>query len=202
MVAVKKLLGRGLMWVLGWRAEVRIPPLKKYIVVGYPHTSTWDFPMFILTMWSLGMKMRWLGKKSLFDGPFGWLFVALGGIPVDRTGGKDMVRQIVQLFTDHEELSFGIAPSGTRAMAECWRSGFYHMAVASNVPLVLGSIDFSRRMGCLMETVHLSGDIRADMDKIRSAYANVQGRNPEMMVPIRLREELEEQDLFTKKQEE
>ncbi|MAY79282.1 MAG: glycerol acyltransferase [Deltaproteobacteria bacterium] len=192
MTAVKKVVGKSLLWVFGWQAEITVDLPKKYIVVGYPHTSTWDFPLFVLTIWSMGIPMKFLGKKSLFVGPFGWLFTALGGLPVDRTGGKDMVKQVAQLFEDHDELSIGLAPSGTRGHAEHLRSGFYHMAAASDVPLVLGSMDFGRRVGCLIDAVHPSGDIGADMDKIRKIYTHIRGRNPELMVPIRLRSELEE----------
>jgi 1-acyl-sn-glycerol-3-phosphate acyltransferase len=192
MIAVKKVLGQSLLWLLGWRTEITLSLPKKYIVVGYPHTSTWDFPLFVLTTWSMGIPMKFIGKKSLFDGPFGWLFTALGGLPVDRTGGQDMVKQVAQLFAEHEELRIGLAPSGTRGHAEYLRSGFYHMAAESNVPLVLGSMDFGRRVGCLMEAVYPSGDVGSDMDKVREIYARIQGRNPERMVPVRLRSEMEE----------
>jgi len=189
MTTVKKWLGRLGLWVLGWRADAQIPDTPKFILVGYPHTSTWDFPLFILTAWALGVKSRWAGKQSLFQGPWGGMFRALGGVPVDRAGGKNMVATVAELFESHERLIFGLAPSGSRSYTSHWRSGFYHMARAANVPLVLGSVDFARRSGCLLEVVHLTGDMGADMDRIRAAYAHVRGRNPERQTPIRLEAE-------------
>jgi 1-acyl-sn-glycerol-3-phosphate acyltransferase len=192
MIVLKMAVGRSLMWLLGWSIEAEIPSARRFIVVGHPHTSTWDFPLFILMLWSINLPLRWIGKKSLFDSSFGRLFYALGGLPVDRSGGKNMVASVAELFQEHEDLALGIAPAGTRKYSPHWRSGFYHMALEAKVPLVLGSIDFKRRVVCILATVHLTGDVSADMDRIRGVYASVEGRNPERKVPVRLSVELEE----------
>ena len=192
MRAVKKIIGRSLLWLLGWKVEAEGMDEPKAIMVGYPHTSSWDFPIFILTMWVLDIRSQWLGKQSLFTGPLGPVFRALGGVPVDRSGGKNMVQAVSELFEQHDTLLFGVAPSGTRSYSPFWRSGFYHMAVAAKVPLILGSVDFGRRVGCFLGTVHLTGDVATDMDQIREMYAHVRGRNPERQTPIRLAEEMEE----------
>ena len=188
MNKVKKLVAMCVMWLLGWRVESAITPPPKCIVVGHPHTSTWDFPLFVFTLWILEIDMKWIGKQSLFQGPFGWLFRALGGLPVDRSGGKNTVQSVVELFGSHDELMLGIAPSGTRKSGEYWRSGFYHMAHAANVPLVLGSIDFKRRSGRFIGSLEASGDIEADMVRIREMYQGVEGRNPERQIAIRLKD--------------
>ena len=143
-------------------------------------------------IWSVNLPLRWIGKKSLFDSAFGRFFYALGGLPVDRSGGKNMVGAVADLFSQHEDLALGIAAAGTRKYTPHWRSGFYHMALGAKVPLVLGSINFKRRVVCILDTVHLSGNLQEDMDRIRSIYASVEGRNPERRVPIRLAAELEE----------
>ena len=80
----------------------------------------------------------------------------------------------------------GLAPSGTRKLGSHWKSGFYHIARAANVPVVLGFIDFGTRRVGLADVVHLSGDIASDMDRIRAAYQGVKGRNPHRQMPIRL----------------
>ncbi len=191
MKRVKKLVGQCVLWLLGWHVEGEVPPHPKCIVVGHPHTSTWDFPLFVMTMWVLGVQMQWMGKQSLFTGPFGGLYRRLGGVPVDRSGGKNTVQAVADLFAEHQTLMLGIAPSGTRKAGEHWRSGFYHIALAANVPVALGSIDFKKRAGRFLGTVHLTGDVKADMDAIRQAYMGIEGRNLERQIPIRLAEEME-----------
>lgn len=187
----KKLVAQCIMWLFGWRVESEITPPAKCIVVGHPHTSTWDFPLFVFTLWILQIDMQWVGKQSLFQGPFGWLFRALGGLPVDRSGGQNTVQSVVDLFASRDSLMLGIAPSGTRDSGQYWRSGFYHMAHAAKVPLVLGSIDFKRRSGRFLGMIEPTGDIEADMARIRTLFAGVEGRNPERQIDIRLRSEAE-----------
>jgi len=189
MKHVKKLVGHMVLWLFGWHVEGSAPPHPKCIVVGHPHTSSWDFPLFVMTLWVMGVQMQWLGKQSLFAGPMGGLFRALGGLPVDRSGGKNTVQAVADLFAERDTLMLGIAPSGTRKAGEHWRSGFYHIALAANVPVVLGSIDFKKRAGRFIATVHLTGDVKTDMDQIRAAYSGVEGRNMDRQIPIRLAEE-------------
>ena len=186
MVVVKKWTAKAVMWLLGWRVEGVVPEEPKFIVVGHPHTSNWDFPLFVFTLWILDMPMKWMGKQSLFEGSFGWLFRFLGGLPVDRSGGKNTVQAVADLFEAHDQLMLGIAPSGTRKGGTHWKSGFYHMATQAKVPLVLGSIDFKRRAGRIIGMVHPTGDIEADMDRIREMYEGVEGRYPDRQMPIRL----------------
>ena len=192
MIALRKWVGRGMLWLLGWRTEGAAPDLKRYVMIGHPHTSTWDFPVFIFTIWALEIPVRFLGKKSLFDSSFGWMFYALGGVPVDRSGGKNMVQAVADLFAERDELVLGLSPAGTRKASPSWKSGFYYMALAAQVPVVCGSIDFKRRRAVILGTVELCGDVTADMDAIRALYADVSGRNPERMVPVRLAAEVEE----------
>ena len=192
MKRVKMFVGRAALWMLGWRVEGEAPKLKQCVMIGHPHTSTWDFPLFIFTIWALDISVCFLGKKSLFDSIFGRMFYALGGLPVDRSGGQNTVQAVKQLFDEREELILGLSPAGTRKSTPHWRSGFYHMALAAGVPLVCGSLDFKHRRGVLLGTVHLTGDAKADMDKVRALYTDVGGRNPERTVPIRLSAETEE----------
>jgi 1-acyl-sn-glycerol-3-phosphate acyltransferase len=191
MKMVKKLVGHTVLWLLGWHVEGGPPEHRKCIVVGHPHTSSWDFPLFVMTMWVMGVQMRWMGKQSLFNGPMGGLFLALGGLPVDRSGGKNTVQAVADLFAERETLMVGIAPSGTRQAGEHWKSGFYHIALAANVPLLLGCIDFKKRVGGFLGVLHLTGNVKTDMDNIRQAYEGIEGRNMERQIPIRLAEEAE-----------
>ena len=192
MTMLKKWMGHGLLWALGWRVEQLAPVPKRCIMIGHPHTSNWDFPIFIFTIWALDIPVCFLAKKSLFDSPFGWLFYALGGLPVDRTGGKNTVQSVAELFDGRDALVLGLSPAGTRKAAPHWRSGFYHMALTAGVPLVCGSLDYKARRGVVLGTVSLTGEVGEDMDRLRAVYAPVDGRNPERVVPVRLASEMEE----------
>lgn len=187
---MRRVLGTLGLWCLGWQAEGEVPEDHRAVLVGHPHTSTWDFPIAVLGTWALGVDMKFIGKTSLFTGPFGWLFRALGGIPVDRSTSSDTVALIAERFAAGGPLMLGLAPAGTRMAGTHWRSGFYHIARAAKVPVALGSIDFARRRVGLAALVDLTGDVSADMDRIRAAYAGVRGRNPDRQIPIRMAEEI------------
>jgi 1-acyl-sn-glycerol-3-phosphate acyltransferase len=186
---MRRWMGKIGLWCLGWEAAGEVPADGRAVLVGHPHTSTWDFPIAVLGTWALGLDMRFIGKASLFSGPFGWLFRALGGMPVDRSRTSNLVSEIAGRFANGGPLILALAPSGTRQAGAHWRSGFYHIARTAQVPVALGFIDFGRRRVGLAGLLNLSGDIRRDMDFIRAAYANIEPKNPERISPIRLAQE-------------
>ena len=100
--------------LLGWSIQAELPDIKKYIVIAAPHTSNWDFPLGILAVWALRLKVTWMGKHSLFHWPFGWFFRAIGGTAVHRGSGKNYIAQMSELFERSDEMVLALAPEGTR----------------------------------------------------------------------------------------
>nr|MDJ0954981.1 acyltransferase [Acidimicrobiia bacterium] len=111
----------------------------------------------------------------------------LGIIPVERDSGQGLVEQMVEEFAAADSMALTIAPEGTRRAAEYWRSGFYHIAVAARVPIVLAYIDAENKVAGIGPTVHPTGDIDADMEIIRRFFAPIRGMRPENQGPVRLR---------------
>lgn len=168
------------------------PPSKKYVLIGAPHTSNWDFVVGLLALWALGIRARWLGKKELFKPPLGLLMRLLGGIPVDRSRRNNLVDQVAEVFRREEEIAILITPEGTRGKAPYWRTGFYHMALKAGVPIALGYVDFRRKEVGIGAYLWPTGDLRRDFEAIRAFYQDKTGLRPEKQGPIRLREEAEE----------
>ena len=119
----------------GWRLDIQLPEEKKFILIGAPHTSNWDFPLALLVFWTLDLKVYWVAKIQLFRGPLYYLFTALGGIPVDRSTSHGFIKQITKEFDKTDEMVLAIAPEGTRSRTEYWKSGFYHIALSAGVPI-------------------------------------------------------------------
>ena len=188
---MRRMVGRLGLWLMGWRVVGGLPEGARAVLVGHPHTSTWDFPLAVLATWSMGVDMKYIGKASLFNGPFAWLFRGLGGIPVDRSKTSDTVAQIAERFALGESLVLGIAPSGTRRNGTRWKSGFYHIARAADVPVALGFIDFSTRRVGVADVIDLTGDVAVDMARVREAYRGIEGRNPQSQCPVVLADEEE-----------
>jgi 1-acyl-sn-glycerol-3-phosphate acyltransferase len=160
------------------------PP--RAVVVGYPHTSNWDFPVGLLTMWALGLDARWVGKDALFRWPFGGLMRSLGGIPVNRSAPAGFVEQIADEMRRHERFMLVLAPEGTRSLRPGWKSGFYRIARAAQVPVLVGTLDYGRRRCGLLAEIDLSGDESADMARIADSLRDCRGLRQEKASPIRL----------------
>jgi 1-acyl-sn-glycerol-3-phosphate acyltransferase len=161
----------------GWHCEGRLPPIPKFVLVGAPHTSNWDLPFTLLMAFAFRARIHWLGKKAIFRRPFRGFFRWLGGIPVERSQSENLVEQSIQHFQRNEQLILTIAPAGTRKHVIRWKSGFYHIACGAKVPIVLGFLDYRRKVGGFGPLIYPSGNIAADMVAIQTFYDGVSGKN-------------------------
>jgi 1-acyl-sn-glycerol-3-phosphate acyltransferase len=154
----------------GWHVEGRVPPIPKFIVIGAPHTSNWDFAVFLGAIDELGIQPSYIGKHSLFRWPMRRFFVDMGGIPIDRTRRGNYVVAVANEIAKRERIALVIAPEGTRHPKGVWHSGFYHIALRANVPIVPAWLDRKRRSAGLGEPIYPSGDYAADLERIASFY--------------------------------
>lgn len=184
-----KKIGRVAVRLIRWRIDGEIPPHSKRVLVAAPHTSNWDFLLAMIVPPALGIRINWLGKYTLFRKPFGWFFRMLGGIPVDRARTTGIVGQSVAAFESTDELNLVITPEGTRRKREYWKSGFYWIALAAKVPIVLVKVDGSNRTVRVGADFALTGQVGADMDRIRKFFEGHNGIKPELAGPVRLRNE-------------
>lgn len=190
-VLIRKLAGKAFLKATGWRIAEEPPP-RRFVLVSAPHTSNWDFPYALAILGAMDIKVRWLGKKSLFKFPFGHVMKALGGIPVDRSKHNDLVSFAADLLrntSDAEGLALLVPAEGTRKYSEFWKSGFIHIAKKAEVPVALGFLDFDRRVGGMTKFLTPTDDHTAFMVAVREFYKDIQGKYPENFGPIQLREE-------------
>lgn len=184
-------LGRAALALTGWQVRGEVPAqTPRAVVIAAPHTSNWDLPLMLAGSWVLRFRVHWLGKASLFRGPLlGGLMRAIGGIPVDRSAAHGLVEQVAQRLRAADRLYIAVPPSGTRGSVSHWKSGFYHIARSANVPIILGFIDYERKVCGLGPAILPTGDVTADMDRIRAFYAGIVPLYPEQVQTPRLREE-------------
>lgn len=172
-------MARAILRLFGWELTGSFPDLPKYVLVGAPHTSNWDFPLAMLLMFGGGVRFNWIGKNSLFRWPLGSFFRWMGGISVRRERTSNFVGQIVEAFDNSSRLIIAIAPEGTRSMATRWKTGFYYMAVGAKVPIVLGFVDYRRRQVGVGPVVYPSEDIETTFAELRAFYADKTGKYPD-----------------------
>ncbi len=170
-----KVIACALLRVIGWRVVGTLPSQRKYVLIGAPHTSNWDFPLMLLAVLTVGMDVHWLGKKSLFPPVLGSVMRWLGGIAVDRSKNNNLVAQLVELLDARDELVVLIPPEGTRAKVERWKSGFYHVAKGAGVPILLGFVDASRKELGFGPLFYPTQDYETDLPKIQEFYRDKRG---------------------------
>ncbi len=176
--AFTKAVASLLMFVTGWRFEGQLPNLKKFVLIVGPHTSNWDFPTGVMAMFALGIRGTFLGKDTLFNPPFGFIFRWLGGVPVDRFSKNNVVEQTIAYFHQRDQMILAISPEGTRRRIEKWRTGFYWVAVGAKVPIVPVAFDFPRKRYIIHPPQQMTGDPERDIAHLRTFFRASQAYRP------------------------
>jgi 1-acyl-sn-glycerol-3-phosphate acyltransferase len=163
-----------------WKIVSRLDPaIKKCVLVAAPHTSNYDYPIALATLYTSGVRVRFLGKKSLFKFPLGILMRATGGIPVDRSKHTNMVEAMIKMFEQQDDLILMIPAEGTRSYVKEWKSGFYHTAMGAKVPIVMGYLDYGKKVAGFGDLFYPTGDYQKDLQDIQNFYRQFTARHPE-----------------------
>tara|TARA_R110000751_G_scaffold2018_8_gene8795 strand:+ start:137802 stop:138428 length:627 start_codon:yes stop_codon:yes gene_type:complete len=130
----------------GWTLDGHLPDIPKFVIAGAPHTSNWDFVFFTGATAAEGIEPAFMGKHTLFKGVMRNFMLDMGGIPIDRTKRANVVEQVADEFARRDQLALVIAAEGTRSSMGEWKSGFYNIARAANVPIVPAWVCNTRRI--------------------------------------------------------
>ncbi len=173
-----RLISNSIMNFTGWRVNGSLPDIPKFILIGAPHTSNWDFVLFLGVIFRLKADPRFMGKAELFRPPHGWFFYWCGGIPVDRSKSTGLVDQMVNACHRSKKFILVITPEGTRYHVHEWKRGFYHIATKANIPIVMAKVSGKDKIVHVGEVFQPTGDIDADMESIQAAFTGFEGINP------------------------
>jgi 1-acyl-sn-glycerol-3-phosphate acyltransferase len=177
---VLRYLSRVSLRLFGWRVVGELPDIPKFVIVGAPHTSNWDFVMFLALAFVLKGDLRYMGKREIFRWPVTGFFIWCGGVPVDRAKPQGLVEQTVQAIQKSDKFQLVITPEGTRSLVGKWKMGFYHIAKQADIPIVAGYVD-TRTMTCgIGPTFTLTEDMDTDIATIKAFFKDKVGINPEL----------------------
>ncbi len=163
----------------GWRVVGELPDIPKFVIVGAPHTSNWDFVLFLALALVLKGDLRVMGKKEIFRWPVAGFFLWCGVVPVDRSRSQGLVEKTVQAIRESDRFQLVIAPEGTRSKVGKWKMGFYHIAKQADIPVVTGYVDGATRTCGIGPTFMLSDDMEADVNAIKAFFKDKLGIKPE-----------------------
>ena len=180
---MKRLLSEFIFWISGWKAVGEREFPDKCLVISAPHTSNWDFPVGRCFTYIIGIVPKYLIKGELFLPVLGTLIKWNGGIPVYRNSKNNVVNQISELFNSKKKFIIGISPEGTRKRVDRWKTGFYHIAVKSNVPILLVKMDYKNKEIGIVETLKPTRNMEEDFKIIQDKFKDVVGKIPENYNP-------------------
>ena len=181
----------GWLWmkVAGWEFEgEHVPTEEKFVLIANPHTSNWDLPFMLACSYLGGLRVSWLGKHTLFRGLGDPFFKWFGGVPVDRTAPRGMVHQVAEHIAQSDGIALAIPPSGTRAKADGWKTGFYYIALQAGVPIIPTYLDWGKKRAGFGPAFVPTGDIEADFVHFRDFYQGITGKFPERQSEVKVRQ--------------
>lgn len=181
-----KFLAKIIFFITGWKISGSYPKgLKKCVMIAAPHTSNWDLLFARAAFYILDVPVRYTIKKEIMKFPLGPVLRSLGAIPIDRSRKNkvskrnSVVDSMIELFNEREELVIMIAPEGTRKYVPKWKTGFYHVAVGANVPILLGFLDYKNKRAGIGPAIYPSGNLEEDLKTIMDFYRPIKGKYPD-----------------------
>lgn len=173
-----RFISKLIMRLFGWRVEGTLPNFPKFVLIGAPHTSNWDFVLFLGVIFHLKANVKYMGKAELFRFPHGPFFYYCGGIPVDRKKSTGLVDQMVDACNKADNFILVIAPEGTRHHVSEWKMGFYHIAKKADIPIVFAAIDGKSKTVHVGQVFQITENMEEDIKTIKECFAGKVGINP------------------------
>jgi len=179
--SMQKFISQIFLKIIGWKITGSFPcEIKKAVIIAAPHTSNWDFIIGRAGFHKLGIKkIKFLIKKEIFKFPIGPVIKSWGAIPIDRGKNNNTIIAVGKMFEENDKLLLLITPEGTRSLVEHWKKGFYHVAIAAKVPIVLSYVDYKKKEGGLGPVLYPTGNFEEDFKFITDFYKTKTAKFPE-----------------------
>ncbi|MDP4267288.1 MAG: 1-acyl-sn-glycerol-3-phosphate acyltransferase [Bacteroidota bacterium] len=166
--------------LIGWKFEGEVHKgLDKYVLIMAPHTSNYDFIIGRIIFSVIGLKVSFLIKKEFFFFPVGIILKALGAMPINRKFSANAISHVTKIFDENEKFILVVTPEGTRSFTKTWKRGFYYIAMEAKVPILIGYMDYKKKIGGIKAVFNPTGDFDKDIIEIQKYYLNFTAKHPE-----------------------
>ena len=177
-------LARLLLKIFGWKVDGTIPEMKEnenLVLIAAPHTSNWDGIFGFAAILGLDVKISYFGKYTLFKKPLLGRFLRyMGGIPVNKNKpGSGLVKEAIANIEKLKGSLIAMAPEGTRAKTEKWRTGFLRIAEAVDAKIFVAAFDFKTKRIVLDKFFQPSDDMQRDLEDLKIYYKQFTAKIPE-----------------------
>ncbi len=177
---IKQIIGSLFLKLSGWKIDIPMENrVDKMVLIAAPHTSNWDLVYALASFWKIDFPIHYMIKDDYTKGIIGPFFRMTGAIGVNRKQSGHLVHHASALIAKSDRLRLMVPAEGTRSKVDRWKTGFYHIAMKTGVPVGLGYLDYKKKIAGIGGLVYLTGDFEKDMKKIQSFYENITAKYPE-----------------------
>lgn len=176
------IVSRLILKITGWHLEIwpeaRIP--QKSITIMAPHTSWMDAYLGKVALKAYGIPHKILSAAHLFRGPLGvFMKYCLQAIPIGGVPGRNAILDVCEYLKDNKT-NIVICPEGHLDLQEKWNPGFWLMALKSEVPIVITTVDYEYKALIYLGEINPKDYTRAEMwDLLRDFYRDSHPMHPE-----------------------
>ena len=165
--------------VFGWRLIGDLPKEHdKYLFVALPHTTNWDFVFGWMASRALGVKITFYVKDVFCKGPLICFCRFFGAAPVNRQRSTNFVDSVAKQFSKKEELIVLITPEGTRKYTAEIKSGYYYLAKAAKVPIVLAGPNYKDKTVTILPPRAAMASYEEDEADLIAFCKKMHGKHP------------------------
>ncbi|MBX2849297.1 MAG: 1-acyl-sn-glycerol-3-phosphate acyltransferase [Acidiferrobacterales bacterium] len=165
--------------VLRWRMIGELPKdIDKYLFVGLPHTSNWDFIYGWVASRALGVKLTFFVKDVFCRGPLICFCRYFGASPVNRRKRTNFVDSVAEQFSKTDKMVVLLTPEGTRKYTPTLKSGYYYIAKSANVPIVLVGPNYRDKIITFLPPRAAMATFEEDQADLIEFSKNMHGKHP------------------------
>ena len=165
--------------VLGWKVIGEPPRQKKFLLVGLPHTSNWDFLIATLAVSAMELKTKIFAKDVYHTWPLNYACKLFGVLPVNRRESTGFVDSVAQQYIEADTLRSIIAPEGTRKYTPRLKSGYYYIAKKADIPIIVAGPNYKEKTYVFMPARKAMDTYEEDEQNLIDFCKNLRGKKPE-----------------------
>jgi len=168
-----------IFWIKGWKVHPNRPDVKKAVIIVLGHTSNWDFINGSVVGDFFKMDIKFTIKQSWVKFPLKNAMLNMGAFPIKRGLKENFVQQVVRKYNESESFYLSITPEATRKANAGWKTGFYHIAKGANVPLILGFIDYDKKVAGFGPCINVRDSYEETLKEMIEFYKTINPKYPE-----------------------
>ena len=83
------------------------------------------------------------------------------------------------MLKESDDLVVMVTPEGTRSAVTKWKTGFYHIAMGAEVPILVGYLDYKKKEAGIGPCIYPNGNMDEQVDELKAFAKTINPKHPE-----------------------